>query len=83
MHCLPHRAKNSTGRAGTIRLDQRKPAGTPRPIGTVDTMDDEEEMSDIRPDVASIPTVSGGKESKRRRCAGIGYSLCLGLTTSA
>ena len=81
VHCLPHRAKNSTGRAGTIRLDQRKPAGTPRPNETVDTI--EEEIPDISPDdVAFTPTASGGKESKRRRCAGMRHSSCLALATS-
>ena len=75
-----YRAKNSTGRAGTIRLDQRKPAGLARPVGTVDRAE-KDEIQVASPVVASVANASGGKGSKRRRCASA-HQL-VGLDTNA
>ena len=68
---LANRAKNSTGRAGSIRLDQRKPAGQPRAAETFDTESEagpEFHVQDA-PAAAKAEAAATSKGSKRRRCA--------------
>ena len=67
---LATRAKNSTGRAGSIRLDQRKPAGQPRAAETFDTESEAGPEFHVQDAPAAVKAEAAtSKGSKRRRCA--------------